>query len=66
MYVGIIIAVFCVPLVLGSYWALLPAGLIAVLFIIRTALEDRTLFEELAGYPEYGERVRYRLLPYVW
>ena len=66
MYVGIIVVVFCVPLVLGSYWALLPAGMIAGLFIIRTALEDRTLFEELAGYPEYSERVRYRLLPFVW
>ena len=66
MYDGIIIAVFCIPLVLGSYWALPLAGMIAVLFFIRTALEDRTLYEELKGYQDYCQRVRYRLLPYVW
>jgi protein-S-isoprenylcysteine O-methyltransferase Ste14 len=38
----------------------------AVLFIVRTALEDRTLREELPSYAEYVRRVRYRLLPGVW
>jgi protein-S-isoprenylcysteine O-methyltransferase Ste14 len=40
--------------------------LAALLFIVRTALEDRTLREELPGYQAYAERVRYRLLPGVW
>jgi protein-S-isoprenylcysteine O-methyltransferase Ste14 len=38
----------------------------AVLLILRTALEDRTLQAELAGYVEYGRHVRYRLLQGIW
>src|SRR5262249_37889472 len=54
------------PLALGSCWALIPAGFAAVLLVIRTALEDRTLQAELEGYKEYAGRVRYRLIPGVW
>ncbi len=66
MYVGTIFFGLCIPLFLGSWWAFIPCGLIVVIFIIRTALEDRTLQEELPGYAEYAQRVRYRLLPGVW
>jgi len=66
MYVGTITAMICIPLVLGSYWALIPAVLIDILFVVRTAMEDRTLMEELPGYWEYAARVRYRLLPGIW
>jgi len=66
MYVGVILSVLGIPLVLNSLWALVPAGMIVVLFVIRTALEDRTLKAELEGYKEYAERVHFRLLPYVW
>ena len=66
MYVGVILAFLGLPLALGSLWALVPAGTCATLFVIRTALEDRTLLEKLPGYREYAERVRYRLLPGVW
>jgi protein-S-isoprenylcysteine O-methyltransferase Ste14 len=51
---------------LGSVWAAIPAVLTALLFVVRTALEDRTLREELDGYEAYARRVRYRLLPGVW
>ena len=54
------------PLLLGSWWAFVPAGLTLVGLIIRTALEDRTLRKELEGYEAYSTRVRYRLLPGVW
>jgi protein-S-isoprenylcysteine O-methyltransferase Ste14 len=37
-----------------------------ILFVVRTALSDRTLKDELEGYREYAKRVRYRLLPPVW
>jgi protein-S-isoprenylcysteine O-methyltransferase Ste14 len=40
--------------------------LCAILIIIRTALEDRTLQAELIGYAEYARQVRYRLLPGIW
>jgi protein-S-isoprenylcysteine O-methyltransferase Ste14 len=66
MYAGIILAMFSLPIALGSWWALIPAVLIVGLFIIRTALEDRTLLEELTGYQEYARKVRYRLLPGIW
>ena len=66
MYVGIIIAMLSVPLALGSWWALLPAALIMIVFIVRTGLEDRTLMEELPGYQEYARQVRYKLLPGIW
>ena len=66
MYVGTITAMITIPLVLGSFWALIPAVLIDILFVVRTAMEDRTLMEELPGYKEYASRVRYRLFPIIW
>jgi protein-S-isoprenylcysteine O-methyltransferase Ste14 len=66
MYAAVIPFIICVALVLGSWWALIPGGVIGVLFIIRTALEDQMLQDELPGYKEYAQRVRYRLLPGVW
>jgi len=55
-----------IALELGSWWALLPAAVIVIVFVIRTALEDRTLQAELPGYPAYAQRVRYRLVPGIW
>lgn len=66
MYVGMIVLFPCMAVFLGSWWALVPASLIAMLMVIRTALEDRALRAELPGYAEYARRVRYRLLPSVW
>lgn len=66
MYVGAILMVFGTPLILGSLWALVISVAIAVLFTVRTALEDHTLRRELAGYEPYAARTRYRLLPGVW
>ena len=61
-----ILSSLMIPFLLGSLWALIPCGLVAVVTVIRTALEDKTLLEELDGYKEYAQRVRYRLLPGVW
>ena len=65
-YVGYSVSFLAMPLALGSLWAVIPAALMACLLVVRTSLEDRTLREELPGYEEYFERVRYRLLPGVW
>jgi len=65
-YVGMIVSLLATALAFGSLWALIPAGLAAVLLVVRAALEDKTLLEELDGYTEYAERVRYRLLPGIW
>ena len=66
MYVGVITFVFCIPLALGSLYALLPSSLLAILIVIRTYLEDKTLHKDLPGYNEYAKKTRYRLLPWVW
>jgi len=54
------------PLIVGSAYALIPAGLTILLLIVRTHLEDKTLRAELPGYADYAQRVRYRLLPGIW
>jgi protein-S-isoprenylcysteine O-methyltransferase Ste14 len=66
MYVGVIILTICIPLALGSLWALIPSTLIIVLIVVRTHFEDKTLRVELEGYKEYSEKVPYRLLTGVW
>jgi protein-S-isoprenylcysteine O-methyltransferase Ste14 len=66
MYVGNVIMMVGVPLALGSYWGLvfvLP-GVVALVF--RILDEEKLLTHELAGYREYTQRVRYRLVPHVW
>ncbi len=65
-YVGTITFSLVVPVALGSPWALISGGLAALLFVVKTAAEDRMLREGLAGYREYAERVRYRLVPGIW
>lgn len=66
MYVGIFVIMLCFPLSLGSLYSFIPAAIIIILFFIRTALEDKTLLEELPGYKEYAQQVRYRLIPRIW
>ena len=65
-YIGEILYELAVPVLLASWWAMIPSGLAAILLILRTALEDRTLRAELAGYADYARRVRYRLVPGIW
>jgi protein-S-isoprenylcysteine O-methyltransferase Ste14 len=65
-YAGALLTYLATPLFLDSRWAFLPTVFITILLVIRTALEDRVLQDELAGYRDYVRRVRYRLLPGVW
>jgi protein-S-isoprenylcysteine O-methyltransferase Ste14 len=65
-YAGALWMYLAIPPYFGSLWGLLPAlGLIAV-FILRTALEDKTLQEELPGYKEFTQKTKYRLFPGLW
>jgi protein-S-isoprenylcysteine O-methyltransferase Ste14 len=66
MYAALVVLFPAVPLALGSWWGLIPAAACVGLFVLRTALEDRTLQRELDGYPAYAQRVRYRLIPGLW
>ncbi len=65
-YAGNLLALPGIVLALDSAWTLVPVAVALVIAVIRTALEDRTLQEELPGYPEYTSRVRYRLFPGVY
>jgi protein-S-isoprenylcysteine O-methyltransferase Ste14 len=65
-YVGGVAMYLATPVMLGSLWALIPGGLSALLMVVRTALEDKMLLNELDGYKEYARRVRYRLIPGIW
>lgn len=65
-YAGGLLAYLATPLLLDAPWAFLPIVVVMALTVLRTALEDRTLQDELAGYRDYARRVRYRLLPGVW
>jgi protein-S-isoprenylcysteine O-methyltransferase Ste14 len=65
-YSGSMVFELATPLMLGSLWALIPGGLGALLLVIRTALEDKTLQAELDGYQDYVKQTPYRLLPWVW
>lgn len=65
-YAGAALTYWGTPLVLGSWWAFIPAALTNLIVVIRTALEDRTLQEELPRYAEYAAKVRWRLVPGVW
>lgn len=65
-YVGFIIMVLATPIALGSLYALSMSIIVSIIFVIRTALEDKTLNEELTGYKEYSKNVKYRLIPFVW
>ena len=65
-YAGNILSLLGIVLALGSLWTLIPAAVALVIAVIRTALEDRTLQEELPGYRDYARRVRYRLIPGIY
>jgi protein-S-isoprenylcysteine O-methyltransferase Ste14 len=66
MYSGIMLFFVGVPLLLGSWWGVAIAPLFAVMFVIRSGIEERALRAGLPGYADYAARVRYRLLPGIW
>ncbi|MBO0865300.1 MAG: isoprenylcysteine carboxylmethyltransferase family protein [Mycobacterium sp.] len=66
MYVGALIMMIGMPLALESYWGLLVVVPGVVVFALRINDEEKMLRQELDGYDEYTEKVRYRLVPGVW
>ncbi len=65
-YTGSIFHTMGTPLALGSWWSVAIGAAICAVLVIRTALEDATLRNELERYPEYAARVRYRIFPGIW
>jgi protein-S-isoprenylcysteine O-methyltransferase Ste14 len=65
-YVGGILSYLGMPALLGAAWAFAPALIASGVLVYRTRLEDATLQDELAGYAEYAQATRWRLLPGLW
>ncbi|MCI5123859.1 MAG: isoprenylcysteine carboxylmethyltransferase family protein [Candidatus Electrothrix sp. AR5] len=65
-YAGNILPLFGIVLALGSVWTLIPAAAATIIAVIRIVFEDQTLQEELPGYRDYTQRVRYRLIPGIY
>lgn len=66
MYFGNVILMIGIALALGSYWALLLVVVGTLLMIVRIFDEEKMLSEQLGGYRQYMDKVRYRLVPLVW
>lgn len=66
MYSGMIILFLFIPTALGSWWALAFFVLVPVFLIFRIFNEEKLLRLNLPGYNDYCEKVRYRLIPYIW
>jgi protein-S-isoprenylcysteine O-methyltransferase Ste14 len=66
MYVGALTMTIGTPLALGSYWGLLVVVAGVLVFVARILDEERALRQDLEGYAEYMDKVRYRLVPGVW
>jgi len=65
-YAGNLLPLPGIALALGSLWTFIPAVVALVIVVIRTALEDQTLQEELPGYREYARQVHFRLVPGIY
>lgn len=66
MYMATLLLFLVMPLVLGSWWALIPFAFYPAIIISRLRDEEKLLTRELAGYDEYKQKVKYRLIPFVW
>ncbi|MEN8173968.1 MAG: isoprenylcysteine carboxylmethyltransferase family protein, partial [Chloroflexota bacterium] len=66
MYLGIMISFLGIPLILNSWWGMIPSVIIIGLFVYRTYREDQMLADSLDGYHEYSKKVTYKLLPRIW
>lgn len=66
MYLATLLMLLPIPLILGSFWGLVPFALYPVIIVIRILDEEKLLERELDGYAEYKNKVKYRLVPFVW
>jgi protein-S-isoprenylcysteine O-methyltransferase Ste14 len=66
MYLAALILFGISPLVLGSFYALIPMMFIPLLLVIRILNEEKVLQNNLNGYQEYMKKIKYRLIPLIW
>jgi protein-S-isoprenylcysteine O-methyltransferase Ste14 len=66
MYMATVLLFLMIPLILGSWYALIVFAFYPAIIILRLKEEEQLLSRELPGYEEYKKRVKYRLIPFVW
>lgn len=66
MYLATLLMFLPIPLILQSFWGLIPMASYPVVIIIRILNEEKVLTDGLDGYAEYKTRVKYRLIPFIW
>ncbi len=66
MYMGGLFLFVGMPLSLGSWWGLFVFLLFMPALLWRLFDEEKFLAKNLPGYSEYQNKVRYRLLPFIW
>ena len=66
MYLATLFMFLPLPLILGSFWGLVPFAFYPVIIIVRIINEEKLLLKELSGYKEYTEKTKYRLIPFIW
>ena len=66
MYLATLFMFLPLPLILGSFWGLIPIACYPVVIVVRILNEEKVLTDGLAGYAEYKIKVRYRLIPLLW
>ena len=66
MYMVTILLFLMIPLVLGSWYALIVFGFYPAIIVVRLKDEEELLTRELNGYAEYKKKVKYRILPFIW
>ena len=66
MYTATVLLFLAMPLVLGSWPSFIIMLAYIPIIVKRIKNEEQVLETELKGYAEYKEKVRYRLIPYVW
>ena len=66
MYAVTILLFLMMPLVLGSWYALIPFAVYPAVIVVRLKDEEALLTKELPGYEAYKQKVKYRLIPFIW
>lgn len=66
MYMATLLLFIMIPIVLGSWYALIPFLFYPAIIIARLKDEEELLTKELPGYAEYKQKVKYRILPFIW
>ena len=66
MYLASVLMFLSIPLVMGSWYALIPFAFYPLLMVVRILDEEKLLTAELSGYEAYKRKVKFRLIPFIW